>query len=177
MMYDDIMRVIIILIMVILYAALFLIPYLEYNTWFFERIFGTMPPEEYYKERNYIGLYRRFKDCVKIDKLGESEKTSADIAEICRFASLAAPERWSDLADLDVVNTLAFLVSQEITVDIWAKQRPTDTYLFRIHLYHMNDQYRNVIDKYEDKYCKDAISSQSLIQFTNELKEDLSHVK
>lgn len=33
-MYDDIMLIIIILIMVILHAALFLIPYLEYNTCF-----------------------------------------------------------------------------------------------------------------------------------------------
>ena len=175
MMYDDIMRIIIILIMVILLAAL-LIHYLEDYTLFFDRLFGTMPPEEYYKERNYVGLYRRFKDCVKIDELGWSEKTSADIAEICRFASLADPERWSDLANPDVVSALAFLASMGITVNVWAKFESTDC-PFRIHLYHMDARHRKIIGKYQDKYCGDAISSQSLIQFTNELKEDLSHVK
>ena len=166
------------LIVVICIVMLILVPYLRDYTLFFDRLFGTMEPEEYYRERNYIGLYRRFKYCVKIDELGRlSEKTSTSIAEICRFASLADPERWNHLADPDVVNALAFLISQEITVDAWAKHESTDIYLFRIHLYHMNDQYRNVIDKYQGKYCGDVINSQRLIQFANELKEDVSHVK
>lgn len=160
---------------VVICGAIFLLfLYLRDFTQFFERLSGTMEPEDYYKEKNYIRLYRYFKHCVALNGLGWSWKTSADIAEICRFASLANPERWSELANPDVVNTLAFLASVGVVVDVWAKR---DTCPFQIHLYHMDAQYRRIIDKYRDKYCGDTISSQRLIQFANELKEDMSHVE
>ena len=78
---------------VVICGAMFLLfLYLRDYTLFFDRLFGTMEPEEYYKEKNYIGLYKRFKHCMVINGLGWSWKTSAEIAEICRFASLAGPE-------------------------------------------------------------------------------------
>ncbi len=160
---------------VVICGAMFLLFfYLRDYTQFFERLTGTMEPEDYYKEKNYIRLYRYFKHCVALKGLGWSWKTSADIAEICRFASLADPERWSDLTDPDVVNVLVFLASVGIVVDVWAKR---DTRPFQIHLYNMDARHQKIIDKYRDKYCVDTISSQRLIQFANELKEDMSNVE
>lgn len=159
---------------VVICGAMFLLfLYLRDYMQFFNRLFGTMEPEEYYRENDYVGLYRRLKHCVIIDGLRGSEKTSANITEICRFASLANPERWSELANPDVVNTLAFLASVGVMVDVWAKR---DTCPFQIHLYYMDAQYRWIIDKYRDN-CGHTISSQRLIQFANELKEDMSHVE
>ena len=164
---------------VVICGAMFLLfLYLRDYTLFFDRLFGTMEPEEYYKEKNYIGLYKRFKHCMVINGLGWSWKTSAEIAEICRFASLAGPERWSDLANPDVVSALTFLASMGIVVDVWAKRESADTCPFRIHLYYMDTRHRKmIIDKYQDEYCMNTISSQRLIQFTNELKEDIPHVE
>lgn len=163
---------------VVICGAMFLLfLYLRDYAQFFDRLFGTMEPEEYYRENDYVGLYRRLKHCVVIDGLRGSGKTSADITEICRFASLADPERWSDLANPDVVNALAFLASVGIAVDVWAKHGSTDTRPFRVHLYHMDARHRELIEKYRYKYCGDVISSQHLIQFVNELKEDMSHAE
>ena len=171
---------------VVICGAMFLLfPYLRDYTQFldrlfefFDRLFGTMEPEDYYKEKNYIGLYRRFKHCTAINGLGWTWKTSAEIAEICRIASLASSERWSDLANPDVVSALAFLASMGIVVDVWAKRESADTCSFRIHLYYMDTRHRKmIIDKYQDEYCSGTISSQRLIQFTNELKEDIPHVE
>lgn len=158
-------------------AMFLLFLYLRDYTQFFERLFCMMEPEEYYKEKNYIGLYRRFKHCTTINGLGWTWETSADIAEICQFAGLASPERWGDLANPDVVSALAFLASMGIKVDVYAKRESADTCSFWIHLYYMDARHRKIIDKYQDEYCRDTISSQRLIQFTNELKEDMSHVK
>lgn len=163
---------------VVICGAMFLLfLYLRDYMQFFDRLFGTMEPEEYYRENDYVGLYRRLKHCVIIDGLRGSEKTSANITEICRFASLADPERWSDLANPDVVNALAFLTSMGIAVDVWAKHGSTDTRPFRVHLYYIDARHRELIEKYRYEYCGDVISSQRLIQFANELKEDMSHAE
>lgn len=167
--------IVVVIIGVVICGAIFLLfLYLRDYTQFFDRLFGTMEPEEYCRGNDYVGLYRRLKHCVVIDGLRGSGKTSADITEICRFASLADSERWSDLANPDVVNALAFLASMGVVVDVWARR---DTCPFQIHLYNMDVRYRKIIDEYRDKYCGDTISSQRLVQFANELKEDASHVE
>ena len=170
--------IVVVIIGVVICGAIFLLfLYLRDYTQFFDRLFGTMEPEEYCRGNDSVGLYRRLKHCVVIDGLRGSGKTSAYITEICQFASLADSERWSDLANPDVVNALAFLASMGIAVDVWAKHGSTDTRPFRVHLYNMDVRYRKIIDEYRDKYCGDTISSQRLIQFANELKEDMSHVE
>lgn len=164
--------------MITLFAMLFLIPYLHDYTMFFERLFGTMSPEDYYKAKDYVGLYRRLKKCAEIE-IGRSERSQTGITEICRFASLADSGRWISLTAPDVVDALAYFASMKIVVDVWAKENSmhTDTNLFRVHLYHMNDHYEEVSGKYQEKYCRDTIGSQRLVQFANELKEDMSHVE
>ena len=117
-------------------------------------------------------------NCVDEHDYNQRMQILLPFAEICRFASLAGPERWSDLANPDVVSALAFLASMGITVDVWAKRESADTCPFRIHLYYMDTRHRKmIIDKYQDEYCMNTISSQRLIQFTNELKEDIPHVE
>ena len=158
--------------------AMGLIAYLHDYTMLFDRLFGTMSPEDYYKVKDYVGLYRRLKKCAEIE-IGMSERSKTGITEICRFASLADSGRWISLTAPDVVDALAYFASMKIVVDIWAKENSvhTDTNLFRIHLYRMNDHYEEVSGKYQDKYCRDTIGSQRLVQFANELKEDMSHVE
>lgn len=163
---------------ILAFLILFLCCYLQDSTTVFARLTGTMDPEDYYQERNYIGLYRRLKKCEKI-KVGSMEMDSAGIAEICRFASLADSKRWISLTDPDVVDALTYLASMKIIVDIWADESEvhTDTNAFRVHLYCMNNHYEEVAGKYQNEYCVNTISSQRLVQFANELREDMSHVK
>lgn len=63
-------------------AMFLLFLYLRDYTQFFERLFCMMGPEEYYKEKNYIGLYRRFKHCTTINGLGKLRQILLKYADL-----------------------------------------------------------------------------------------------